>query len=118
MAVKLVSTFTQWVGVSSDTKPNVGIRMPDGTILTAADLQPGATFLELDTGFTSKYDGANWQRIPTDGAQVVMSVGVMVEAVQAMHRTLESLRQGLINANNCDDVNPVDVSGTPAELVS
>lgn len=61
MAVqKLQSYLPRWSGLSSDTKPGIGVQ-PDGTTtITAQDLPSGATFLELDTGAFYRFDGSGW----------------------------------------------------------
>jgi hypothetical protein len=67
---------------------------------------------ELDTGRRFKWAPADgrWHHrgsVPTDGV-LLAALGHLGQTLQAMHRTLESIRQGLIEAGNCQDVSPAD----------
>lgn len=103
MAAKLVSTFSHYEGSSSDVKPFVGMAY-NGSTITRADLQHGSQFLEMDTGISWRYDGANWYRVQTDGVQAVIALGLVIEAVKGLHRTIEQMRVGMIAKDTCSEV--------------
>lgn len=68
--VRIVTTTKRYIGLSSDTKPYVGVQHPWVTetpdFVQPRDIPAGSTFLESDTGRLFRYDGANWKYAWTD----------------------------------------------------
>lgn len=89
--VKLQSYLPRWVGLSTDTKPGIGVQ-PDGSTIVSADLPTGSTFLELDSGRFYRFDGyGDWVAgEPED------KTGELLEAVLIkLHAIHETLVEGL-----------------------
>lgn len=68
MAVKLESTIKRYIGLSTDTKPRVGVAF-DGYVVLANDLPAGSSFLESDTGRIYRWDGSDWAYASADGSE-------------------------------------------------
>ena len=87
MAVKLEGTIKRFIGLSTDTKPSVGLNL-DGLTLTALDLPPGSSFLETDTGRIWRYNSLEWVIHVPENEQA--------EYLQAILFELASIREAIV----------------------
>ncbi len=104
MTVRLEGATKRFVGLSIDSKPTLG-RQADGSTTTAADLPPGSSFLESDTGSLYRWDGEAWH-MTTSGVSTaaVARTDPLLVAIQALTDVVERLRIGMIEAGTCQDV--------------
>lgn len=67
MAIRLEGSTRRFTGLSTDTRPFVGVQQ-DGTTLTGRDLPVGSSLLLLDTWEIERWDGEQWrkERPPAD----------------------------------------------------
>lgn len=79
MTVRLEATIKRYIGHSTDTRPRPGVSQPDGTTLKIADLPPGSSFLEEDTGRVFRWDGTFWAAAPVDETQVELLAAILRE---------------------------------------
>ena len=72
--MRLVGTINRWTGLSTETKPFVGMRdSATGAVITAADLPVGSTFYEEDRGWEYTYTGGQtWELSPDSGRTVLV----------------------------------------------
>lgn len=82
-------------------------------------IRPGATLFEEDTGNVWRYDGFQWFIVAYGANSSIAQMGNtlqgIIEAIRDLNMTVEMIRQGQIAMGNCDDINPADVSLTPAQ---
>lgn len=86
MAVKFESSIKRLLGLSTDTKPKVGVQF-DGVEITAKDLPVGSSFLEEDTGHIWRWNGLEWTH-PKD--VVSTDLEIVLAEVRDVKQLLES----------------------------
>lgn len=93
MAVRLESTIKRYIGGAGDVKPRPGITLPDGILITAAELPVGSSFLEEDTGLISRWTGVNWT-VALPEMDAVSNI-LLAEILHELRATREEARTGL-----------------------
>ena len=90
MAVKLEGTIKRFIGLSTDTKPSVGLNL-DGLTLTALDLPPGSSFLETDTGRIWRYNSLEWVIHVPENEQAEYLQAILFELASIKEAIVEGL---------------------------
>lgn len=91
MAVQLEGSIKRWIGLSSDTKPYLGLQADGTTTLTAQDIPAGSSLLETDTGRIYRWDGTFWSvHIPAD-AQAEYFQAILFELASIKEAIIEGL---------------------------
>ena len=83
---RLEGHIKRFVGLSTDQKPSVGTQS-DGATLTTADLPPGSSFLETDTGRIYRFSGVDWSHYEPLDEQTATLDAILRQSV-ATHRLL------------------------------
>jgi hypothetical protein len=104
VTIRLETSIKRYIGLSTDQKPRPGVQGPDGTTFINADMPPGTTLLEADTGRLWRWTGTDWILGAPDDA-----TARLVAAVEALHQEVAALRSGMIAAETCLYVEPEDV---------
>jgi hypothetical protein len=86
--VRLESTIKRFVGRSSDDKPRPGQEGADGITPAVADVPPGSTFLDLDTGGLYRWDGTDWILPSVEDATVAL-LGELLQEMRAVRVGIE-----------------------------
>ena len=104
--MRLEGQIRRWIGDSTERKPRPGLEQADGTTPSAADMLPGSSFLESDTGVVWRWDGDDWRQPEPD---VALLLAVQEQTVQlvAVRRGLERVLEELTDE-------PVDLLDVPA----
>ena len=90
--MRLEATIRRYIGDSSETKPRPGILLDDGTTIAEADLPPGSSFLEEDTGLVSRWTGLRWS-VPV--AESTEELEVLNQILAELRASREESRTGL-----------------------
>lgn len=87
MAVRLEGSISRYIGLSTDDKPRVGVRV-DGAIISASDLPDGSSYLEQDTGRIFRYHANEWRYGVTENDQGVYLSAILLE-LRALNEKLD-----------------------------
>ena len=96
MAVRLETTIKRWIGTASDSKPTPGGTLFDpitntSTPVLAADVPPGSSFLETDTGRIYRWTGSDWTVFVPEEEQSEYLQAILFELASIKEAIIEGL---------------------------
>lgn len=92
MTVRLETKIHRYIGLSTDERPYPGQILPDGSVVTAADIPAGSSFLAADTEDVWRWDGRAW--IAGDN-RTVLELKEIKGILGDIRASLEALSGGL-----------------------
>lgn len=109
MPFRAEGSTRRYIGLSGEPKPAIGAEYhkEDGStgIIRAANLTPGSTFKEADTGRIYYFDGERWYyAFGGDELTLNKSVADLVSAVALLTAEVAALRWGMIEAGTAKAV--------------